>query len=406
MSEHLNDLSQFAGLKISKAVLDGLHDGIILADTTGRILYRNPAAQAFSEATLFSKDETGATLPDDELPLQKALRQETVNSELLLVRSSQGGPGIWAEVTALPFEGGAAVYYRNVTDRLHAERAREQAKAAAQLQSRFRLLLETAPDGILEVDGEGRLVMINAAVENIFGYKREELLGQNVDVLVPAAMRGGHKKHRESYNHHPQTRPMGIGMELLACRKDGSEFSVEVSLSPVPSSEGHHVTAIIRDVTERKRISERMRALEIQFTRELEEKNKQLELRNLEVERANRLKSEFLASVSHELRSPLHTIIGFADLLQEQMTGPLNEKQKRFVGNIHNDSEHLLAIINDLLDISKIEAGRMEMRIESINAVPVAFGSTGSRTFYSDQSMSIRQNAGQEPAGPSSPELK
>ena len=106
------------------------------------------------------------------------------------------------------------------------------------------------------------------------------------------------------------------------------------------------------------------------FTRELEEKNRQLQQRNAEVERSDRLKSEFLASMSHELRSPLHTIIGFAELLIEELEGPLNEKQKRFVSNIHQDSHHLLALINDLLDISKIEAGRMEFHLEKFALGP------------------------------------
>ena len=95
------------------------------------------------------------------------------------------------------------------------------------------------------------------------------------------------------------------------------------------------------------------------FTATLTEANKQLEIRNREVERANRLKSEFLASMSHELRTPLHTIIGFSDLLAEELKGPLNETQKRFVEHIRNDSRHLLALISDTLDFSKIEAGRL-----------------------------------------------
>ena len=372
MSDRLHDISQFAGLKISRAVLDGLHDGVILADSSGQILYSNAAARIFQETTQYSKDKNGQPVPLDAQPLQRALRAEPVNSELFYVRPSITAAPIWVEITALACDGGAIVYCRNVTDRLHAEKSEEQAKAAIQLQSRFRMLLETAPDGILEVAPDGTVVMVNSAIENLFGYKREELIGKNVDILVPAAMRSGHGKHRADYSKTPQTRPMGIGMELAACRKDGTEFSVEVSLSPVHSSEGHHVTAIVRDVTERKRISERLRSLELQFTQELEQKNRQLELRNQEVERANSLKSEFLASVSHELRSPLHTIIGFADLLGEEKNGKLNEKQKRFINNIHKDSEHLLAIINDLLDISKIEAGRLELHIEPLDIIPVA----------------------------------
>jgi signal transduction histidine kinase len=118
------------------------------------------------------------------------------------------------------------------------------------------------------------------------------------------------------------------------------------------------VTAVIRDVIERKRAEKEVRILQLQYTGELE-------ARNREVERADRLKSEFLASMSHELRTPLHTIIGFAELLQEGHEGALSEAQTRFVGHIRRDSEHLLELINDVLDLSKIEAGQLTLKREA-----------------------------------------
>ena len=103
------------------------------------------------------------------------------------------------------------------------------------------------------------------------------------------------------------------------------------------------------------------------FTAELTLANRELELRNREIEQANRLKSEFLASMSHELRTPLHTIIGFSELLGEELEGPLNTKQKRFIDHVHKDSLHLLELINEILDISKIEAGKLTMHPEAFN---------------------------------------
>jgi PAS domain S-box-containing protein len=234
---------------------------------------------------------------------------------------------------------------------------REQRLAAEEqtrLERRFRQLLEAAPDAIAEVSADGRIVMVNRVAEEMFGYVRDELLGQSVDVLVPDAIRHTHYRHRDSYLEHPRTRPMGTGLELHAKRRDGSLFPVEISLSPIQTEGGIHVTAVIRDVTERKRAETEVRRLQQQYTAELE-------ARNREIERANRLKSEFLASMSHELRTPLHTIIGFAELLQEDA---LSETQQRFVGHIHRDSEHLLELINDVLDLSKIEAGQLVLRRE------------------------------------------
>jgi PAS domain S-box-containing protein len=241
------------------------------------------------------------------------------------------------------------------------------ARPEESFESRFRKLLEAAPDAILEVNPEGQITLLNEAAEKIFGYSRGELLGLNVENLVPAAMRGGHSQHRASYAGHPKTRPMGTGLELQGQRKDGSLFPVEISLSPNWIEGSLHVIASVRDITERKLVEDRIRAIHEQYTAELTAKNEQLEARSLEAEQANRLKNEFLASMSHELRTPLHTIIGFSELLTEQLEGPLNEKQNRFVGHILQDARHLLELINEVLDISKIESGRLELKRETFD---------------------------------------
>lgn len=211
------------------------------------------------------------------------------------------------------------------------------------MEDRFRELLEAAPDAILQVDAEGRILLLNRVTEEMFGYAREELLGQPVEILVPAAKRSTHSKHRAAYAHQPSTRSMGAKMQLEGMRKDGSAFPVEISLSPRVTPGAFQITAIIRDVTERKAADERLRSLQ----------------------------REFLASMSHELRTPLHTIIGFSELLGEEAQGPLNEKQKRFVGHIHKDSLHLLDLINDILDLSKIESGRLALRPEAFDFATV-----------------------------------
>jgi len=241
------------------------------------------------------------------------------------------------------------------------------ARQESSLESRYRKLLHTVPDAILEVDQDGRITILNEAAERMFGYTRAELLGLNVDSVVPASMRSGHAEHRASYAAHPKTRPMGTGLELQGQRKDGSLFPVEISLSPNWIEGSLHVIASVRDITERKSVENRLRTLREQYTAELTVKNEQLEARNQEVERANRLKTEFLASMSHELRTPLHTIIGFSELLSEQLEGPLTDKQQRFVGHILQDARHLLELINEVLNISKIESGRLELKPESFD---------------------------------------
>jgi PAS domain S-box-containing protein len=243
----------------------------------------------------------------------------------------------------------------------------EAGHSEASVERRFRQILEAAPDGIVEADSQGRIVLLNQAAEKMFGYSRDELLGQSIEALVPQAVRGRHISHRSAYTSQPQTRPMGSGLRLQAQRKDGSLFPVEISLSPNWTDDGQHVIAVVRDTTERQQIEDRLRAIQEQYTTELNAKNQQLEARNREVEKADRHKSEFLASMSHELRTPLHTVIGFSELLSEEIEGPLNARQKRFLTHILQDARHLLELINEVLDISKIEAGKLELQPEAFD---------------------------------------
>src|SRR5262249_24965856 len=141
--------------------------------------------------------------------------------------------------------------------------------------------------------------------------------------------------------------------DLRATRADGTEFAVDINLSPFAAETGGSVVCVIRDVTDRKLAEEQIRNL-----------NASLENRNREVEKANRLKSNFLTTIAHGLRPPLNAIVGFADLLARQTAGPLTDKQGRFVAHIKESSRHLLALIDDILDLSKIEAGRLDLKFE------------------------------------------
>jgi protein-histidine pros-kinase len=222
---------------------------------------------------------------------------------------------------------------RDISDRKRAEQM-------------LRDLLEAAPDAMVIGDFNGMIHLVNAQTEHLFGYSRDELIGKQIEILVPERYRQHHPAHRHRYFGAPRPRSMASGIDLHGLRKDGSEFSAEISLSPIHTPSGTLVMAAVRNVNERRQLEE---------------------LRRRSLEDANRLKSEFLANMSHELRTPLNSIIGFAKLMHHGRVGAVSDIQREYLGDILNSSNHLLQLINDVLDLSKIEAGRMNFAPELVD---------------------------------------
>jgi len=381
-----------------RALLDASPAAIIAIDLGANVELWNRSAER-----MFGWTE--AEIIGHPLPLDIELLEQPLAEAEFHFRRSDGAP-IDVDLRVAPWSDpqdtvrGTLLILTDATHRntmqrelLDLTQQEQEARDEARSERRFRDLLEAAPDAIIEVDREGRIVLLNRVTEKMFGYPRAELLGRPVELLIAEDLRDIHAGHRRQYWSAPQTRTMGTGLSLHGKRKDGSQFPVEIGLSPVESEDGLRVTAIIRDISERKQADDRLRAVQEKYTRELAATNQELEERNRLIERADRLKSEFLASMSHELRTPLHTIIGFSELLAEELEGPLNDKQKRFVTHINRDSLHLLELINDVLDLSKIEAGKLELRREVFDiraAVEEVLSSIRPQGAAKSQSIKVR----------------
>ena len=232
---------------------------------------------------------------------------------------------------------------------LERERLGAAVVASKRSESTFRNVLNAAPDGMLVVDRRGEIVMANTEAERLFGFSDSEMIGRSIDMLVPKRQQHAHKGYRKTFWDSPSTRSMGQGSKLTALRKDGTEIPVEIALSPVSTDSGELVIGSIRDISERLRFFEALRD------------------KNTELERAAKAKDHFLANMSHELRTPLTVIIGFVKTLMMKVAGPLTEEQERQVVKIETNATHLLALLNDLLDLAKVKSGSEQLSLEPVD---------------------------------------
>ena len=345
----------------TRAIVETVVDGIITINASGIIETVNPAT-----LSMFG-------YPEDELlgqnikilmpnPYQEKhdgyLAHHMATGEKRIIGIGREVKGLRKDGSVFPIELSVSEMFvsgqkmftgiiRDITERKLEEARRKE------IENRTRAIIETVIDGIITINMSGIIETVNPATLKIFGYDKDEMIGQNVKMLMPNPYHDEHDGYLQHYHETNEKRVIGIGREVEGLRKDGSIFPLELSVTEMDVNGKRMFTGIVRDITERKE--------------------------------AQRMKEEFISTVSHELRTPLTSIRGSIGLLTGGAAGEFGDQARQLLTIAQNNTERLLLLINDILDISKIEAGKMDFVFKQLDVQALLDNAIESNQGYAEE---------------------